>query len=383
MLVDGSHEPIITTELWENVQQKLSQRSYKPSRSHQPYILSGLLKCPVCGHGMVPARSKGAGGKSYRYYVCGQFHNKGKAVCGSNMIRADVAEEQVLQELVKVSSRPEILRQLVDKINDMRANSGSTIMKEKKAIIEELNKTSKHLQKIKQNILNDPELIAIFKDDLKEAHSRQEQLQKQLEALEAEMEKQNQKPVDYAALHNLLTQIQKALMQADADEQKALLRLMVESIHITKEAPRRVGRRITKINLHFDFTVDTLQKDSVILLSRIASIQQNDFIAPLEHTVLDSMNNITEEKLGDLMKSLNILPLAMIRFTPDNLKRPINLLHQNQPHQLVRIGHSSKRQSEIGTAEHLRRQAERTSDDKCDLTAAIGSQALQFSGKLQ
>jgi len=106
------------------------------------------------------------------------------------------------------------------------------------------------------------------------------------------MEKQNQKPVDYAALHNLLTQIQKALMQADADEQKALLRLMVESIHITKEAPRRVGRRITKINLHFDFTVDTLQKDSVILLSRIASIQQNDFIAPLEHTVLDSMNNI-------------------------------------------------------------------------------------------
>src|SRR5690606_11459903 len=87
LLVDGTHEPIITHELWESVHQKLGQRSYKPSRSHQPYILSGLLKCPVCGHGMVPARSKGAGGKSYRYYVCGQFHNKGKTVCRSNMMR--------------------------------------------------------------------------------------------------------------------------------------------------------------------------------------------------------------------------------------------------------------------------------------------------------
>jgi site-specific DNA recombinase len=382
LLVDGSHEPIITTELWENVQQKLSQRSYKPSRSHQPYILSGLLKCPVCGHGMVPARSKGAGGKSYRYYVCGQFHNKGKAVCGSNMIRADVAEEQVLQELVKVASRPEILRQLVDKINEMRANSGSTIMKEKKAIIEELNKTSKHLQKIKQNILNDPELIAIFKDDLKEAHSRQEQLQKQLEALEAEMEKQNQKPVDYAALHNLLTQIQKALMQADADEQKALLRLMVESIHITKEAPRRVGRRITKINLHFDFTVDTLQKDSVILLSRIASIQQNDFIAPLEHTVLDSLNNITEEKLGDLMKSLNILPLAMIRFPPVDLHHPVDLLRQHEPHELVGQCHAAEAQPVLRASQYGRGEAGRPANHEHRVPAAVSAEPIQPLGKL-
>ncbi|WP_420829101.1 zinc ribbon domain-containing protein [Brevibacillus fulvus] len=80
-------------------------------------MLSGLLKCPACGHGMVPARSKGAGGKSYRYYVCGQFHNKGKSVCRSNMMPADIAEDQVLQELVKAASRPDILRQLVDKIN--------------------------------------------------------------------------------------------------------------------------------------------------------------------------------------------------------------------------------------------------------------------------
>lgn len=35
------------------------------------------------------------------------------------MIQADIAKEQVLKELVKVVSRPKILRQLVDNINEM------------------------------------------------------------------------------------------------------------------------------------------------------------------------------------------------------------------------------------------------------------------------
>ncbi|WP_010279078.1 recombinase family protein [Paenibacillus senegalensis] len=342
ILVEGVHEPIISTELWESVHKKLKQRSYKPSRSHQPYILSGLIKCPQCGHGMVPARSKGAGGKSYRYYVCGQFHNKGKAVCSSNMIRADIAEEQVLQEFQKVSSRPDILHKLVEKINSIRSNADVPLKEEKQALIKEINKNNKHLQKIKENILNDPELTAIFKDDLKQSHARQEQLRNRLEELDAEITQTNSKTVDYDAFHNLLSQIQGAISRLDADDQKALLRSMVQSIHITKEAPRGVGRQITKINLLFDFTIDALQKDSATLLARLSATQQLDCIAPLEPSVLDSLNVTHTDSLRDLMKSLNILPLAMIRFSAHNLKRPIYLLNQNKPHKRMWEGKAAE-----------------------------------------
>ncbi len=231
---------------------------------------------------MVPARSKGAGGKSYRYYVCGQFHNKGKAVCSSNMIRADIAEEQVLQEFQKVSSRPDILHKLVEKINSIRSSADVPLKEEKQALIKEINKNNKHLQKIKENILNDPELTAIFKDDLKQSHARQEQLRNRLEEVEAEIAQTNSKSVDYDAFHNLLSQIQGVISRLDADDQKALLRSMVQSILITKEAPRGVGRQITKINLLFDFTIDALQKDSATLLTRLSATQQLDCIAPLE-----------------------------------------------------------------------------------------------------
>ncbi|MEK8129488.1 hypothetical protein WMW72_16405 [Paenibacillus filicis] len=155
-------------------------------------------------------------------------------------------------------------------------------MEEKKALVAELNTNSRKLQKINDNILSDPELAAIFKDDLKETHSRQEQLQKRLETIEAELDEQCNKPVDFDSLQKLLTLIQDALMKINADEQKALLRLMVESIHITKESPRRVGRQITQIKLHFDFTINAMQRDSAVLLSRLAETRALDYVASLE-----------------------------------------------------------------------------------------------------
>lgn len=382
LLVDGTHESLIAFELWESVHQKLCRRSYKPSRSHQPYILSGLLRCPVCGHGMVPARSKGAGGKSYRYYICGQFHNKGKTVCRSNMMRADVAEQQVLDELVKVASRPDILRKLVDKINAIRSNADAPIMEEKKALVAELNTNSRKLQKIKDNILSDPELAAIFKDDLKETHARQEQLQKRLETIEAELDEQFNKPVDFDSLQKLMTLIQDALMKIDADEQKALLRLMVESIRITKESPRRVGRQITQINLHFDFTIESMQRDSAVLLSRLAETQALDCVAPLEPEVLASLNEPHTESLRDLMKSLFILPLAMIRFPPINPEPAINLLEQHHPHHLMRIGHPPERQLLVRALQDGGRQAERAADDEADGAAAVDGLLVQMRGQL-
>lgn len=92
ILVDGKHEPIITQEQWDRVQQIRKKRSIRPSQSNKPYILNGLIRCPKCGYGMVSGSSKGAKGKKYRYYVCGLFHNKGSRACSAHSMQADQAE---------------------------------------------------------------------------------------------------------------------------------------------------------------------------------------------------------------------------------------------------------------------------------------------------
>ena len=54
MIVDGNHEPIISMELWDTVQARLSkvkEQYPKHSRREQPvqYMLKGLVKCSSCG----------------------------------------------------------------------------------------------------------------------------------------------------------------------------------------------------------------------------------------------------------------------------------------------------------------------------------------------
>lgn len=54
MVVDGYHEPLVSTELWNRVQERLnSQRKAYPkyARQEQPidYMLKGLVRCSACG----------------------------------------------------------------------------------------------------------------------------------------------------------------------------------------------------------------------------------------------------------------------------------------------------------------------------------------------
>ncbi|MGN7384096.1 recombinase family protein [Paenibacillus sp. SAFN-117] len=337
ILTNGIHEPIITKEQWDRVHSKIKKRSYKPARSYTPYLLSGILKCPVCGHGMVPARSKGNSGSQYRYYACGQFHNKGKSICRSNMIKAEYAEQQVMDELHRIIAKPYILKKLVERINQQRANAELPLLDEKKAIENQIAKVQRKLKSLKEKIMIDPELAELFKPDLLATQSELNSLQERLDDITSQEAQYDNKPVDFDSLHTLLTKVQDALQHADREEQKLLLQLLIQSIHISKDKPsRRESRRIERIILHFDFAIESLHSDTTELVRRIASY--SELITPIHPVALDEMNNLSESNYGDLMKSLNILPLAMVRFPPHNLKSAVDLLHQDEAYELVRVG---------------------------------------------
>ena len=78
MLNDGIHEGIISEEDWELAHQKRQKTgvSYeKPHSLEHEHILSGILKCPLCGSGMYgnvnrKKRKDGTAYKDYFYYAC-------------------------------------------------------------------------------------------------------------------------------------------------------------------------------------------------------------------------------------------------------------------------------------------------------------------------
>lgn len=325
-IIDGTHPPIISIELWEHVQQKRQQRSYQPSQSQQPYFLSRLIRCPECGHGMVSAKARGHKGRVYRYYQCGQFHNKGKTVCSPNSINADRAEQQVIEELKRVVSEPYFIEKLVEKMNSEREEAEKPLLKEKKRLFQECEKTEKRVDTIVNQLMDDIELKSIYTKKLKEQQQLLETYQEKLASIDNQLQSINKKPIDADAMRNLLENLDTILEKADSTEKKELLALFVKDIQITKEpTSRRTGRQITRLNLMFDFTIEALQGSTGVLLNRMTDINL-DFIAPIDTSFMDEPFS-REETLRDALASLSILPLLMVRFPPINPKSPINLLN--------------------------------------------------------
>jgi hypothetical protein len=92
-------ESIVAEELFAAVKEKLASRSPEqvpPRVVNCPTLLTGLLKCGVCGAGMTLATGKGG---KYRYYKCSNRILKGKDTCTSDNLPTELVDRLVLSSL--------------------------------------------------------------------------------------------------------------------------------------------------------------------------------------------------------------------------------------------------------------------------------------------
>lgn len=125
VLVPGIHEPIITEEMFDKVQELIKSKNGKPNKVFTgSYPLTGILRCPVCNSGMVAGRVsytyKDGSKKLTRYYYCGAWRNQGTAVCRSNGIRADEVEKYVYVKLKRLLTSDPFLKATISKVNKKR-----------------------------------------------------------------------------------------------------------------------------------------------------------------------------------------------------------------------------------------------------------------------
>jgi site-specific DNA recombinase len=106
-LYKGSHEALVTHELWERVQDVLESRyTGKTRKSKKEFAFQGVIRCGHCGCAMVAEIKKG----KYVYYHCTGF--KGK--CGEPYVRQEVLEERLLEVLERLEFGEKVLAWLTD-----------------------------------------------------------------------------------------------------------------------------------------------------------------------------------------------------------------------------------------------------------------------------
>ena len=96
IVVDDTHEALITQELWDTVHQMMAARRRENGKGEvQPFI--GLVKCAGCGSALNVSYDKRKG--KYTSFSCWVYKNYGKQRCTSHAISYNALSQLVLEDI--------------------------------------------------------------------------------------------------------------------------------------------------------------------------------------------------------------------------------------------------------------------------------------------
>ena len=99
-VVYNTHEPIISQELWNRVQERQkSIATGKKTKLGFTHPLSGFVICADCGNKMKLCTSISRNGNRLFHFDCGYHVRYGKAYCFSHFISANILEQIVLEDI--------------------------------------------------------------------------------------------------------------------------------------------------------------------------------------------------------------------------------------------------------------------------------------------
>ena len=102
ILVENTHEPLISMEVWEIVQDVREHKRRPPKHMEEPNLFSGLVYCADCGKYMVLCRTEKMREDQY-YFRCSTYGKRGKTACSPHQIREADLKTIVLDDLRRVT----------------------------------------------------------------------------------------------------------------------------------------------------------------------------------------------------------------------------------------------------------------------------------------
>ena len=128
LLVDGLHKALVSEEVWELAQVKVAAQAKKYEKVNRDkrekiHLLSGILKCPVCGAGMygnksIKKRKDGSNYKDFYYYGCKHRNmTRGHKCDYKKQVHEEMLDASVAEVISKLVSNPKFSDLIRNKIN--------------------------------------------------------------------------------------------------------------------------------------------------------------------------------------------------------------------------------------------------------------------------
>lgn len=214
--VKGTHEPIISEEIFEQVQIMLKQKSRISKKSIENSIFNGLLKCSKCGHSYILVDKK-------NYYAChskrlknsDKFIYKDLKLCLNKNIRADLLDKAIIEAIKNTILNLDNL----DDIDNESKDLSSTYIE-----IDNLNKQKERLL----------ETYIECRIDKANFIKKEAKLLERISLLKTKTSKAT-KTINTKTNKERLLEYFEELNLDDKERAAAILRLIVDKILVTKE----------------------------------------------------------------------------------------------------------------------------------------------------
>lgn len=183
IVAPGNHDPIISEDLWQRVQDMRKRRSKQPGRTGTgEHVFTGFLRCGLCGAAMTGRtvyRTNKASSPPRRYYECVTRVHSG--LCKMPFVPSERLERAVLSE---IQAHFRVVREQVEAEAKRGVPERRDVQRQRAAIEQEMSRLSARRQRF-LDAFGDGKIPAdLLSQQLSILSEKEEQLRRQLEALD-------------------------------------------------------------------------------------------------------------------------------------------------------------------------------------------------------
>ena len=234
--VENAWPALVSRELFDEVQQGLRERApakQRPGRVGSQYLLSGLLRCGVCGK---PYSAQGAKSGQFAYYVCASLFREGAGACSNGRyLNAGKIEDLVIEKVRERILTEETITELVTLVAEEIDNIAGEVNGRLTAISAELSDVDSRLENLYQALETKQLPLEVLSPRILALKSRQDQLTAALEEAEDQLEQRRAELPTSKEIKGYVADFRALFQDGTFPERKALIRNFVQGIEIVED----------------------------------------------------------------------------------------------------------------------------------------------------
>ncbi len=229
VVVEDTHEPLVTQEEFDKVRMLVESRKHTRSRTYD-FLLKGLIYCHECGCPMAVINRKKPSGEDCLYFVCRTYQRFTKAgVCSCHSIKEETVTAAVLEQLRDICERYITREELmpIAERSVQESEEARQTKQEMDGLTAKIASLTAHLDKVYMDKLSG--LLA--EDDFARIYQKVKAERTALEQRLFKLTAQAEKPVDYKAMAKVLVN----RFLSTADQNRELLVSLIERIEYSED----------------------------------------------------------------------------------------------------------------------------------------------------